>query len=70
MSLKIGDVEVAPKILENEFRLALLEKTLDYIIKSNNGRLMVPSLFQTEMWRKEVVAEMKRKYPNMGLELK
>jgi len=70
MSLKIGDVEVAPQIIDSEFRIATLEKLLQFIIDNNQGKLVLPNQPQVDRIGREVLSEMKRKYPNMGLELK
>ena len=70
MAIKVGDVEVANQILENEFRLANLEKILEFIANNNQGKIVVPNQVQLEQMRSLSLQQMKTKYPNMGLELK
>ena len=67
MSLKIGDFDVANQLLENEFRIGTLEKLLERVINSNPN-LNRPTQADIENIRIQTAEELRRKYPNSGIE--
>ncbi len=68
MSMEVNDVVFPNSVLELELRVGTLERVLDSIVGSNQGRVQVPTLAQVEQMRKEVVAGLQKKYPNAGIE--
>ncbi len=68
MGIKFGEID-ANQILENEFRINVLERTLDWII-SQNGLRVSPSEEVVLQIKRDVVKLLKEKYPNSGIELK
>jgi len=69
MGIKIGDIDIAQQTLDNEFRLGVLERLLERIVNSNPG-LTKPNQVELNQMRQEVVEQLKKKYPNSGIELK
>ncbi len=67
MAIKFGEIK-AEQILENEFKIAVLEKTLAWIVIRNGDRLRLPKPEVMEEFRLGVVAKMKEKYPRSGIE--
>jgi len=70
MSIQIGEVNVAAQILDNEFRVAVLEKVVDHLIAKFpilGGPPITPS--DLARIRQQVLADMQRKYPNSGITL-
>lgn len=67
--MQIGDINVVESIINTEIRLGVLERALDYITQ-NNFSLSKPGQQQIEKFRKEALADIQRKYPNMGIEAK
>ena len=55
MSIRFGEIP-ATQILDNEFRIRVLEKLFD-------------NLRDVEKIRRQVVGELQKKYPNSGIEL-
>ena len=68
MGIKFGEID-SGQILENEFRISVLEKLLEVIV-NNNPSLNKPTQQQIEQIRASVVEVLKVKYPNSGLSLK
>ncbi len=68
MGIRFGEID-ANQILENEFRINVLERTLDWII-SHNGLRESPSEEVGLQIKRDVVKLLKEKYPNSGIELK
>lgn len=68
MSIKIGDIDLVKQGLETEFRLGVLEHLLEQIINTNTA-LTKPTQNELEGIRKMVVEQLKKKYPNSGIEL-
>lgn len=68
MGIKFGEVD-ATQILENEFRIGVLEALLDGLLSSNPG-LNKPNQDQIKQIRKNVIKKLQEKYPNSGLEYK
>lgn len=69
MAIKFGEIDVS-QIVENEFRINVLERTLDLILRNNAGSLRLPSQEALLEMKKEVVKLLQEKYPNSGIELK
>lgn len=70
MSIKIGEVDVASQILENEFRILVLEQVVDALLR--RIPIVGPAISKQEMQdiRRRAVEQLKKKYPNSGIELK
>lgn len=69
MSIKIGDFDIANELLNNEFRVSTLEKVLQTII-DNNKTLTLPTQEDLENIRIQTAEQLKKKYPNSGIEYK
>lgn len=69
MGIKFGEID-ASQILENEFRINVLERTLDWIVVHNFGKLSLPSQEAVGQIKKEVLGLLQKKYPNSGIQLK
>ena len=69
MSIRIGDVDVATQILDNEFRIAVLERIVEKLLASVTGPITGGPISVAELSkiRSEVFEELKKKYPNSGL---
>jgi hypothetical protein len=68
MGIKFGEVD-SSQILENEFRIGVLERLLDFILV-NNSFAIKPSQTQIEEIRQSVVEILQKKYPNSGITFK
>lgn len=68
MGIKFGEID-ANQILENEYRIGVLERLLQWIM-NNNPSLTTPPPAVVQEIRREVVAQLQRKYPKSGIELR
>ena len=68
MGITFGEID-ANQILENEFRINVLERLLDWILQNNALRVQPDERVIHEI-KKEVVKLLQKKYPNSGIELK
>ncbi|MCT4698230.1 hypothetical protein [Tenacibaculum haliotis] len=68
MGIKFGEID-ANQILDNEFRLGVLERLLEGMLNANPN-LKKPTADDLQNIRKQVVEELKKKYPNSGIEFK
>jgi len=68
MSIKISGVD-AVQIVENEFRIEVLDILLKWIIEQNPN-MTKPSLQDIKNIQSIVYDKLKKKYPNLSLELK
>jgi hypothetical protein len=68
MGVKFGEID-ASQILENEFRINVLEAILDRLIQRNPLAFHI-SPQEIEQIRQNVVTKLQRKYPNSGIGLK
>ncbi len=66
MGIKFGEID-SGQILDNEFRIMILESVVDRILQTN------PAAFANlnmQDIRNKVVADLQKKYPNSGIGLK
>ncbi len=68
MGAKFGDIDIN-QILDNEFRIGVLEKVLDTITLKNQNLIGVTQV-EIEEIRLTVANGLKQKYPNSGIEYK
>jgi hypothetical protein len=68
MGIKFGEID-ANQILDNEFRIGVLERLLEAVLNSNPD-LKKPSVEDIEQIRIKVVENLKKKYPKSGIEFK
>ena len=68
MGIKFGEID-ASQILENEFRISVLELLLEWILNNNSG-LLKPGPETLEQIRREVITRLQKKYPNSGITYK
>ena len=66
MGVKFGEID-AGQILDNEFRIIVLERVLDVLLAANPAA--VASL-NMDVVRQDVVNELQKKYPNSGISSK
>lgn len=70
MTLRIGEVDVVAQILENEYRILVLEQVVDVLLQrlSSAGAWISPE----EMGgiRERAIENLKKKYPGSGIQLK
>ena len=66
MGVKFGEID-ADQILDNGFRIMVLERVLDVLLAANPAA--VASL-NMDVIRQDVVNELQKKYPNSGISLK
>ncbi len=69
MGVKFGEID-ASQILQNEYRIGVLEGFVDWILTNNSA--FVKNLTDEEMneIRQRVVRRLKHKYPKSGIELR
>lgn len=67
MGIKIGDIDIASQIIDNEFRIGVLEKLLEKLLNSNKN-LVLPTQIEIENFRAQTAEQLKLKYPNSGIE--
>ncbi len=65
MGIKFGEID-SNQILENEFRIGVLEILLEKLVNSNPN-LIKPSPTELDEIREIVVNNLKKKYPNSGI---
>lgn len=68
MGIKFGEVD-SGQIIENEFRIGVLEKLLEYILDRNTN-IIKPTDEMVNEIRNSVIEVLKKKYPNSGIERK
>ena len=69
MGVKFGEID-ANQILENEYRIGVLEGIVDWILTNNTAFASQLSPEQLSQIRQSVVTRLQKKYPNSGVELK
>jgi len=67
MGVKIGEIR-SEQILENEFRIGVLEGILEWIV-SNNTALRRPNTGDIRAIKEETVATLRLKYPKSTINL-
>ena len=65
--MKIGGIKIAEAIVNLEYQLSRTQKILDWII-NNNNRINTPGKSEMDKIDDEVVKELKKKYPDAGIE--
>ena len=68
MGIKFGEID-SSQILENEFRIGVLEKLLEYIM-NNNPSIIKPSIEDVNEMKRSAIEVLRKKYPNSGIERK
>ncbi len=66
MGAKFGEIDVT-QIIENEFRVSVMEKFLEWIINNNKVNMVRPSQEDVREIKKSVVSQMQDKYPKSGI---
>lgn len=66
MGIKFGEID-AGQILDNEFRLLVLERIVDRLLQATPAAAIGLDINSI---RKDVVEVLKKKYPNSGIGLK
>lgn len=65
MSIKIGEVDLFDSAINTEFRVGVLERVVDKLLRAAPFGAISPQ--DIDRIRDEVLAEMQKKYPNAGL---
>lgn len=68
MGIKFGEID-ATQILQNEYRIMVLEQLLEEIAR-RNSHLNMPTPDEVDQIRQQVVEQLKQKYPKSGIEFK
>jgi len=68
MGVKFGEIQ-SEQILENEFRIGVLEGILEWVV-NNNTALNKPNTANIRTIKEETIATLKLKYPKSKIELK
>ncbi len=63
--IKIGDVDLFDTTINTEFRIAVLERVVDRLLRTAAPGTILPA--DMEQIREEVLKEMQKKYPSAGL---
>ena len=69
MGLKLGGLDIG-QIIENDFRISVLEYLLEWILKTNEGRIIPPSEQEIDEIRQKVFKDLQERYPNSKLSMK
>jgi|LakMenEpi03Aug12_release.lakeMendotaPanAssembly.Ray.scaffolds.fasta_scaffold5542907_1 hypothetical protein len=65
MSIKIGDVDLVDSAINTEFRISVLEKVVDRLLRAAPYGSISPQ--DIERMRDDALSELQKKYPNAGL---
>ncbi|WP_417799505.1 hypothetical protein [Tenacibaculum sp.] len=68
MGAKFGDIEIS-QILDNEFRISVLENALDILTRKNPDFIGLTQA-EIEEIRENAAETLRKKYPNSGIEYK
>ncbi len=68
MGLKFGGLDIG-QIIENDFRISVLEHLLEWILKANEGRIIPPSKQEIDEIRQKVFEDLQKRYPNAELSM-
>jgi hypothetical protein len=63
--INIGGVNLFDTAINTEFRIAVLERVVDRLLRTAAPGTLLPA--DMERFREEVLKEMQKKYPNAGL---
>jgi hypothetical protein len=63
MGVKFGDIDITKQILDSEFRIIVLEKTIEFLVNRNIS-ITPPTVDDLDRFRKEAAKILKNKYPN------
>jgi hypothetical protein len=66
MGVKFGEID-SGQILDNEFRIMVLERVIDRLLQTNSVAL---AGLDMNAIRQDVVSELQKKYPNSGISIK
>lgn len=66
MSFKINNLDLYQSAIQTEYRIAVLERVVDHLLKYNPA---AASALSMEMIRTQVLADLQRKYPNADIYL-
>jgi hypothetical protein len=69
MGLKLGGIDIG-QIIENDFRISVLEHLLEWILKTNEGQIIPPSKQVVDEIRQKVFKDLQKRYPKSGLSMK
>ena len=67
--MKLGGLDIG-QIIENDFRISVLEHLLEWILKTNEGRIIPPSKQVVDEIRQKVFKDLQGRYPNLDLSMK
>lgn len=70
MSIQIGEIDVASQILENEYRIMVLERVVDRLIQRFPVIGGPISAQEMDEIRRSVIEQLQKKYPKSGITLK
>ena len=65
MSISIGGVDLFNQGLNNEYRIMVLERVIDVILKKNTSLIITQQ--EIESIRKHAIADLQKKYPQAGI---
>ena len=68
MGINVGGIDLTASVLDSEYKIKVLEKVIDKILIKMGGVTLTPQ--ELEIIRKEAVAELQKKYPTAGIDLK
>ena len=69
MGIKFGEID-ANQILENEYRIGVLEGIVEWILANNSAFIQQLTPEVMAQIRQTVVRRMQQKYPKSGVELR
>ena len=69
MGLKFGGLDIG-QMIENDFRISVLEHLLESILRTNEGRIIPPSKREIDEIRQKVFKDLQERYPNSKLSMK
>ena len=69
MGINIGGVDLAQSAMDSEFRIIVLEHLVELLINKSGGQ-NIASTQEIEAIRAKAFEQLKKKYPNAGLERK
>lgn len=67
MAISVGGIDLAQGILDAQYRIATLEKIVEHLVRRNPGAISKDDISR---YRQEALADLQRRYPDAGIELK